>query len=68
MVGLIVPDVLHWHPILTVIAAALLALESLVFIGVHAKYRETGTIVMSAVLGLLMLFLAYGRMVLHPTF
>jgi hypothetical protein len=64
--GLIVPAALHWRPALTVAAAALLATESLVFIGVHAKYGETGSIVMSAVLGLLMAFLAYGRMVLKP--
>ena len=43
-----------------------LAVESLVFVGVHAKYREVTPIAMSAVLGLLMAFLAYGRMVLRP--
>src|SRR6476646_8612521 len=64
-VGLIVPAALRWHPALTVVAAALLSLESLVFIGVHAKYREMGTIVLCVVLGLLMAFLAYGRMVLE---
>ena len=66
VVGLIVPGALHWRPALTIVAATILAIESLVFIGVHVKYRETGSIVMSAVLGLLMAFLAYGRMVLHP--
>ena len=65
-VGLIVPGALHWHPKLTVVAAALLAIESLVFIWVHVKYGETGTIIMVAVLGLLMAFIAYGRMVLKP--
>ncbi len=66
VVGLIVPGLTHWRPTLTVIAAAILAVESLVFIGVHAKYGEMGSIVMSAVLGLLMAFIAYGRMVLNP--
>ena len=65
-VGLIVPAALHWRPGLTVAAAAVLAVESLVFIGVHVKYREITPIVMSAVLGLLMAFIAYGRMVLKP--
>ncbi len=65
-VGLIVPGALHWRPALTVVAATVLAIESLVFIGVHVKYRETGSIVMSAVLGLLMAFIAYGRMFLKP--
>jgi uncharacterized membrane protein YphA (DoxX/SURF4 family) len=65
-VGLIVPAGFHWRPALTVAAAAVLAIESLVFVGVHAKYRETTTIAMSGVLSLLMAFIAYGRMVLKP--
>ena len=65
-VGLIVPSAFRWKPALTVVAATVLAIESLVFIGVHAKYREITPIVMSGVLGLLMAFLAYGRMFLKP--
>jgi hypothetical protein len=65
-VGLIVPAALHWKPSLTVAAAAILAIESLVFVGVHVKYGETGPIIMCVVLGLLMAFIAYGRMVLKP--
>jgi uncharacterized membrane protein YphA (DoxX/SURF4 family) len=66
VVALIVPSAFRWRPSLTVAAAALLALESLVFVGVHVKYRETGSIVMVCVLGLLMAFIAYGRAVLKP--
>lgn len=66
VLGLIVPSAMRWNPRLTVLAAAVLAVESLVFIAVHVKYRETGSIVMSAVLGLLMLFIAYGRYALKP--
>ena len=66
VVGLIVPSALRWQPKLTVVAATALAMESLVFIGVHVKYREVAPIVMSAVLGLLMAFIAYGRTVLKP--
>ena len=65
-VGLIVPAALRWQPALTVVAATVLAIESLVFIGVHAKYGEIASIIMSGVLGLLMAFIAYGRMVLKP--
>jgi hypothetical protein len=65
-VGLIVPAAFHWQPTLTVVAATVLAIESLVFVGVHAKYREIPTIVMCVVLGLLMAFIAYGRAVLQP--
>jgi len=68
VVGLIVPSLLHWQPRLTVVAAALLALESLVFIYVHVKYGEIPPIIMSAVLGLLMAFIAYGRMFPKPIF
>lgn len=65
-IGLIVPAALHWKPWLTGAAATVLALETLVFIWVHVQYREVPPIIMSAVLGLLMAFLAYGRMSLHP--
>jgi len=65
-VGLIVPAAFHWQPALTVVAATVLAIESLIFIGVHLKYHEITPIIMSAVLGLLMAFIAYGRMVLSP--
>ena len=36
------------------------------FIGVHKKYRELPSIVMSSILGLIMAFIAHGRLVLHP--
>lgn len=65
-VGLVVPGALHWRPGLTVIAAAVLAVESLIFIGVHVKYREVTPIIMSGVLGLVMVFIAYGRTALKP--
>jgi uncharacterized membrane protein YphA (DoxX/SURF4 family) len=68
VVGLIVPSALPWHPKLTVVAATVLAIESLVFIWVHVKYREITPIIMSAVLGLLMAFIAYGRVFLKPIF
>lgn len=65
-VGLIVPSALRWQPTLTVVAAAVLAAESLVFVWVHVRYRELPPIIMSGVLGLLMAFVAYGRAVLEP--
>ena len=65
-VGLIVPAALHWQPQLTIVAAAVLAAESVVFVWVHVKYREVATIIFSTLLGLIMAFVAYGRMVLHP--
>ena len=67
-VGLIVPDALHWHPVLTVVSAALLTIESVVFVWVHARYREISPIILSAVLGVIMAFIVYGRMFLKPIF
>ena len=66
VVGLILPAIVRGWSKLTIVAATVLAFESLVFIGVHVKYGETGSIIMSAVLGLLMAFIAYGRKVLSP--
>jgi uncharacterized membrane protein YphA (DoxX/SURF4 family) len=68
VVGLIVPAALRWHPALTVVAATVLAIESLVFVWVHVKYREISSIIMVGVLGLLMAFVAYGRIALAPNF
>jgi uncharacterized membrane protein YphA (DoxX/SURF4 family) len=67
-VGLIVPAAFHWQPRLTIVAATVLLVESLVFVWVHVKYREVTPTILSGVLGLLMAFIAYGRMVLHPIF
>jgi hypothetical protein len=64
--GLVLPSAFHWHSALTAAAAIILAAESLVFIWVHVKYREVPPIIMSGVLGLLMAFIAYGRIVLEP--
>jgi hypothetical protein len=66
--GLILPGALHWQTQLTIRAAALLAVESLVFVAVHVKYREVTPMILSGLLGLLMAFIAYGRMVLQPIF
>jgi hypothetical protein len=65
-VGLVVPAAFRWKPSLTVAAAAALAIESLVFVWVHVQYGEMPPIIMSGILGLLMAFIAYGRMVLRP--
>ena len=66
--GLIVPDASRWRPPLTILAAAVLAVESLVFVWVHVKYREAAPTILSAVLGLLLAFIAYGRLLLAPIF
>ncbi|MDR3388204.1 MAG: DoxX family protein [Rudaea sp.] len=67
-VGLIIPAAFHWQPLLTILAATVLAVESLVFVAVHVKYHEGTPMILSGVLGLLMAFVAYGRMALAPIF
>jgi uncharacterized membrane protein YphA (DoxX/SURF4 family) len=67
-IGLIVPDAFHWLPPLTILAAIVLAVESIVFVWVHVKYHEVSPMILSGVLGLVMAFIAYGRMVLQPIF
>jgi uncharacterized membrane protein YphA (DoxX/SURF4 family) len=64
-VALIIPGALHWQPWLVALAAAVLAIESLVFVWVHVTYRELGSIIMSGVLGLVMAFVAYERFYGH---
>ena len=61
VVGLLLPAVVD-APAVAGVAAAVLATESLVFVGVHVKYREAGSIAMSGTLGLLMAVVAYGRL------
>jgi hypothetical protein len=48
------------------VAASVLAIESLVFVGVHVKYREVTPIILSGALGLIMAFIAYGRTFVKP--
>ncbi len=66
VVGLLVPPLLAGHSSWTVLAATLLAVESLVFLWVHTRVREVGPLLFSGALGLLMAFLAYGRVFLVP--
>jgi uncharacterized membrane protein YphA (DoxX/SURF4 family) len=65
-IGLIVPAAFRWRPRLTVLAAAVLAVESLVFIGVHVGYGELAPTVFGGALGLIMVFVAFGRAFLRP--
>jgi len=73
MVGavlLIVPAAANWMPILTPLAAAALALETLALAGLYARYSlklaATNPMVWAAVMGLLVAFVAYGRYALRP--
>ena len=67
---LVVPAAANWMPVLTPLAAAALALESLALAGLYARYSlqlaATNPMVWAAVMGLLAAFVAYGRYALRP--
>ena len=67
---LIVPAATHWMPILTLGAAALLALENLTLAAVLSRYSTKLTaqnpMVWNLVIGLITAFVAYGRYALSP--
>ncbi len=65
-IALVLPGILRTHQNLIVAAAVVLCAESLLFVWVHWKYTEKTPIIMSAVLGIIMAFLAYGRFALAP--
>jgi hypothetical protein len=73
MVGavlLVVPAVANWMPVVTPLAAAALALETLALAGLYARYSlkltATNPMVWAVVMGLLAAFVAYGRYALVP--
>jgi len=67
---LIVPAAAKWMPLLTPLAAAVLALEGLALAGLYARYSlelaATSPLGWSLVMGLLAAFVAYGRYALRP--
>ena len=62
---LVLPAATNWMPVLTPLAAAALALETLALAGLYARYSlklaATNPLVWSLVMGLLAAFVAYGR-------
>jgi VIT1/CCC1 family predicted Fe2+/Mn2+ transporter len=67
---LIVPSAVKWNPVLTSLAAAVLALETLAIAALYARYSlelaVTNPMVWAVVMGLLAAFVAYGRYALSP--
>jgi uncharacterized membrane protein YphA (DoxX/SURF4 family) len=67
---LVVPTAAKWMPVLTPVAAAVLALETFALAGLYAQYSHkiaaTNPLVWSIVMGLLVAFVAYGRYALRP--
>jgi hypothetical protein len=67
---LIVPAVTKWRPVLTPLAAGVLALETLGLAALYASYSTelaaTNPMVWALVMGLLVSFVAYGRYTRRP--
>jgi len=67
---LVVPAAANWMPVLTPLAAAALALESLALAGLYARssleLTATNPLVWVVVMGLMAAFVAYGRYALRP--
>lgn len=67
---LVAPAAAKWMPVLTPLAAAALALESLALAGLYSRYSlkltAANPLVWSVAMGLLAAFVAYGRYALSP--
>jgi len=67
---LIVPGAVNWMPVLTPLAAAALALETLALAALYASYSlklaATNPLVYAVPMGLMAAFVAYGRFSLSP--
>jgi hypothetical protein len=67
---LVVPAAVKWMPVLTPLAAAALAMETMALAGLYARYSlkltASNPLVWSVVMGLLAAFVAYGRYALRP--
>jgi uncharacterized membrane protein YphA (DoxX/SURF4 family) len=67
---LIVPAATRWMPVLTPLAALVLAVETLALAALYASHSlqlaATNPMVWALVMGLLAAFVAYGRHSLHP--
>jgi hypothetical protein len=67
---LVVPAAAKWMPVLTPLAAAVLALETLALAALYARHSlqltASNPLVWAVVMGLLAAFVAYGRHALRP--
>jgi uncharacterized membrane protein YphA (DoxX/SURF4 family) len=65
-VCLIVPGAIHVLPVLTPIAAAAVAAESVLISAFYVYYHDSSPLVYSVAMAILAAFIAYGRFVLRP--
>lgn len=65
-VGLILPAAINVLPIVTPIAAAIIAVESIVISAIYIHYGDRPPLTYSVIMAILATFIAYGRFVLAP--
>lgn len=65
-VGLILPGAIDALPVLTPIAAAAVAAQSLLISALYVYYRDRSPLVYSAAMTLMAAFVCYGRLALQP--
>ena len=65
-VALIVPGAFDILPSLTVLAASVLAIESLVISGLYLKYADKAPIPFSVAIAVMAVVIAYGRFAISP--
>lgn len=64
--GLVVPGALHVLPILTPIAAAAVAAESVLISAFYIYYGDSSPMMYSAAMAIMAAFISYGRFALRP--
>lgn len=64
--GLILPGAIHVLPILTPIAAVVVAAQSLLISGLYVRYRDRPPLPYSLAMAMMAAFIAYGRFALAP--
>ena len=64
--GLIVPGALHLLPVVTPIAAAAVAAQSLLISALYVRYRYSAPLPYSVAMAVMAAFIAYGRFSLQP--
>jgi uncharacterized membrane protein YphA (DoxX/SURF4 family) len=64
--GLILPGAMNVLPVLTPIAAAVVAAESLLISAIYVRYRDFPPLPYSVIMAVMAAFICYGRFVLEP--
>lgn len=64
--GLILPGATHVLPVLTPVAAAIVAAESVLITAFYIHYSDASPMIYSVAMAIMAAFISYGRFVLQP--